>query len=411
MALVLLIALSALAAVNAVYLTLVHLDAKLGTGELQALCHVFSATGCAVTAGRFGSLFGTPIAVFGLAGAVTTMLFGVFAWLRRKKDVDPARGILLVLSAFAVVASVVMAGLSFLEASFCPFCVVWYGINGALLACAWVARDRNEGALSKLARSLPRWGLRAATIFIVTLVLSQFAYRSRASTLLAQRQEEVREGIPAFIAEVVKRGPVTVGLADAPVHGNAETSPPEVSIIEFGDFQCPHCKTLFEGLEAYLEKTERAVEIRFAHYPLDSACNPLAGDLHPFACDAARAAVCAQRQGKFFPYARAIFAHQEDLSPERLRASAATAGLSRSAFEGCMNSAASAEAVARDIQRGSELRIAATPTFFVNGYRIDGGIPPDLVETVVEGILNASGERPNSPAAAPTAPVPTAPAP
>ena len=94
--------------------------------------------------GRFGSLMGIPVSLIGLGGAAATTVVGLGAWIRRAESHDPWRSTLLGLVGLSVLASVLMAILSTLEGSYCPFCVAWYGINAGLGVTAWLARGPHQ---------------------------------------------------------------------------------------------------------------------------------------------------------------------------------------------------------------------------------------------------------------------------
>ena len=115
---------------DGVYLSLVHVDYELGKPtELAKVCSQLAPAGCLVTTGRFGSLLGIPVALWGLGGAAATAVVAGVAFVHRRERHDPWRGTTFALGAASVLASITMAMLSSLEGSYCPFCVLWYGIN------------------------------------------------------------------------------------------------------------------------------------------------------------------------------------------------------------------------------------------------------------------------------------------
>src|SRR5690606_14258655 len=119
-------------------------------------------------------------------------------------------------------------------------------------------------------------------------------------------------------------------------------------IVEFGDFECPHCRNTWEAVETYVEDTTHEVELQFVNFPLDASCNPLSGSLHPHACDAAKAAVCAQEQDRFWEYAAELFAHQSDLELDDLRSYAGALDLALEAFSACLEAPRTLERIRQD---------------------------------------------------------------
>ena len=180
------LALSLLAVADGIYLSMVHIDLEFGGGGIGQLCHRLSETGCAVTGGRFGDLLGIPVSVIGGAGAATCALLAIIALIRAGRPRDVLRDLLLTLAALSVLASVIMATLSLVEGKFCPFCVIWYGLNAGLLISSWVAitadspprglRDGLRGGLSALPRlpgALPAvgfalWGVGAGANWVLS---------------------------------------------------------------------------------------------------------------------------------------------------------------------------------------------------------------------------------------------------
>lgn len=152
---------------------------------------------------------------------------------------------------------------------------------------------------------------------------------------------------------------VAIGREDAPV-----------VIYEFADFQCPGCSQ-FAAFVAPLIK-ERLVEpglVRYVHYdfPLTS--------IHRHAFLAARAARCADEQGRFWEYHDLLYGRQPQWSEAgdaagRFIDYAAETGLDESAFESCLRSDRFAEEVTRSLRFGESLDIPGTPTLIINGKRL-----------------------------------------
>lgn len=181
-----------------------------------------------------------------------------------------------------------------------------------------------------------------------------------------------RAGAAAAGGEIVEgvdvSGDPVLGPADAPV-----------TIVEFSDFECPYCAR-FATLTAPLLRDNYGDSIRwiFVNNPLRS--------IHPRAHDAALAGECAAGQGRFWEFYDAVFARR-DLSNEGLAAVARDIGLDVDAFERCFRDAEYAEEVAADMKEGQKFYILGTPTFFINGRRLEGAQPPEAFAAVIDSIL------------------------
>ncbi|MFO0632793.1 MAG: thioredoxin domain-containing protein [Nannocystaceae bacterium] len=366
---------------DGVYLTLVHLDYEVGRAGLASACHRFSSTGCSVTAGRYGDFAGVPVATLGLGGALAIAVLAVLGWRRASRWEDPMRAGVVVLAGLAVVASVTMAVFSTLEGAWCPFCVAWYGINLAQALLAWRCRDTHLGVRDIIDDALGLPSLLAAVVFGASVTGTMLWYGARKLELEAERDAAI---IPALVAELRASPPQRVGVPDAPRKGPADA---EIVIVEFGDFECPHCRKLYEAVEATIASSPRRIAVEFAHFPLDSSCNPKVDRRHPHACGAAIAAECARRQGKFWELAAELFAHQDALEREALREYAGGIGLDVDAFDRCMVDPEVAARVTADAELGLALGITGTPTFFVNGYKWTGAMPAAVLAGVIEGLL------------------------
>jgi protein-disulfide isomerase len=134
----------------------------------------------------------------------------------------------------------------------------------------------------------------------------------------------------------------------------------QVTIVEFSDFECPHCGRSHPIINQILREHEGQVRVFFRHYPLSS---------HPRAMPAARAAVAAGEQGRFWEMADLLFSHQRRLEDEDLERYAAELGLHLERFRAAMRSPETQARIERDREEGRRLGVDATPTFFVNGRR------------------------------------------
>jgi hypothetical protein len=140
-----------------------------------------------------------------------------------------------------------------------------------------------------------------------------------------------------------------------------------VTIVEFSDFECGHCKLAYEGLKQALPIYGDQVQVRFHHYPLDGACNAAMppGGGHKYACLAAMAAECADAQGKFWQYHDNALRASAGVS--RARISCATPPISASTaitFVACLDSDAPRAAIRQDVASGTKLGIDSTPTLY-----------------------------------------------
>ena len=167
--------------------------------------------------------------------------------------------------------------------------------------------------------------------------------------------------------------------------GKAFTRGPKhapVTIIEFSDFQCPFCKALLPVINELMGKYPEKLQWVFMDFPIPS--------LHPTAPKAHEAARCAGEQGRFWEYHDLLFEYAPRHSPEKLTQYARELRLSGSVFSDCLASNKYQAEVARDVEEGTRLGVAGTPTLFINGRSLDGGNPMTELPKLIESELGSN---------------------
>jgi len=137
-----------------------------------------------------------------------------------------------------------------------------------------------------------------------------------------------------------------------------------VTLIEFTDYECPACRQAYAEVAEVLAQYAGRIRFAYRQFPLP---------IHRSAKGAAVAAVCADHQGKLYPFSDILFAGAEvKLTRDDMVHAAADLRLDMNAFMACLDATSTREAVARDVMDGDALGVTETPTFFVNGTMIDG---------------------------------------
>lgn len=153
-----------------------------------------------------------------------------------------------------------------------------------------------------------------------------------------------------------------------------------VTIVEFSDFQCPHCKEAAPVVEQLLAAEPKARFV-FQNYPLPS---------HNWAAKAANYADCIGRSSNdaFWKFSQKVFAAQAEITEanadEKLKAAAADAGADAAAAATCAAKPETAERVGKSLELGKSVGVSGTPTVFVNGRRLNLGMPADVLKQIVE---------------------------
>jgi protein-disulfide isomerase len=158
-----------------------------------------------------------------------------------------------------------------------------------------------------------------------------------------------------FSADRVK----SIDTADSPSKGPASAP---VTIVEWADFECPHCRHAAPRLEKIVDAYPGKVRLVYKFYPLQA---------HVHGESAARAAVAAMKQGKFWQMHHTLFEHQEAMEPRDIEKYAKEIDVDFAKWKADWESEATADRVSRDRKQGDVVTISGTPTVYINGREYD----------------------------------------
>jgi predicted DsbA family dithiol-disulfide isomerase len=167
----------------------------------------------------------------------------------------------------------------------------------------------------------------------------------------------------------------SIDVHDAPLRGDPGAP---IAIVEFSDFQCPHCKHTQPALERILEEYPQ-VKLYFKNYPISRA--------HPYAQLAAQAALAAGKQGKFWQFHDKLFkGDQEKEALPDLERYARELKLDIPRWKKDIDG--QQDKVLRDRGDGEKVNIDATPTLFINGRKFRGPPVYDEIKDWIDEELN-----------------------
>ncbi len=142
----------------------------------------------------------------------------------------------------------------------------------------------------------------------------------------------------------------------------------KVTLIEYGDFQCPACKSYHPILQELKSSHGDRIKFQFRHYPLVQ--------IHPNAFIGSRAAEAAGKQGKFFEMHDLLYENQDTWSQSSnptamMENYAQQLGLNLDQFKTDMNSSGVADVINADVKAGQAIKANSTPTFVLNNRKIE----------------------------------------
>ena len=252
------------------------------------------------------------------------------------------------------------------------------GIAGA----SWVAsRPAMHGPRSPLSAPLLIAGGAFAGIGLtVSLLISSLAFSGRAleeAKLGALGTVLLAPLLGWTVLRVVRRLPASVrarqiaGTSEDILDLSEEVDPevdhirgPEdapVTLVEYGDFECPYCGQAEQVIRELLTSAGDDVRYVWRHLPLN--------DVHPNAQLAAEASEAAGAQGRFWEMHDILLEHQDELQPRALEAFAGVLGVDAERFASDLHHRRYAPRVSRDVASADESGVSGTPSFFINGRR------------------------------------------
>jgi protein-disulfide isomerase len=167
-----------------------------------------------------------------------------------------------------------------------------------------------------------------------------------------------------------------------------------VLIVKFTDFQCPMCGTTYKDfkpiLDRYQSEVPGAVKLVSKMYPLQPECNAnIPRPFHSAACDAAAAWIMARGKGRGDAMEDWLYTNQAMFSPAFVRDGARTVGLIP---DFAIQYPVVLEQIKADVGLGRLMGVTSTPTFFINGVRVVGGLAPQYFDWAIAAELKKAGK-------------------
>ncbi|HEY7285343.1 MAG TPA: vitamin K epoxide reductase family protein [Vicinamibacterales bacterium] len=354
----------------------------------RSFCDVSERISCTqVYSSRFSMAFGIPVAIFGAIWFSVAALLSVGGLTAPESVRESVPGYLFVLSTLALSVILYLGYISlFVIKAVCLLCLTTYAaVIGLFLV--------SGAATSIPMKSLPKRATRdlrvlAASPLAIALVVLFFA---GAATTVAffPREGTSASGDPGSL---VAPAPTQDQRSEferwyssqprVPLVLSAEGA--KVLIVKFNDFQCPACGQSYLSYKPVLAKYEAdrpgAVKVILKDYPLNRDCNDaLPQTIHPAACDAAVAVRLAGN--KIEAMEEWLYTHQPSMTSPSVRQAAKDIAQIND-FDA--RYAATLNLVKNDVALGRQLGVRQTPTFFINGVKIEGALPPQYFEEAIK---------------------------
>jgi uncharacterized membrane protein len=342
---------------------------------------------------RYGSFAGIPVAlggVFWFAFVTILLVAGGRAVGTFRENVP---GYVFAASTLALAAVLYLAYASFFVLkAFCVLCVITYvAVAGIFIV--------SGGATSIAMNTLPRRAWRDLRSLVATpaALFVALIFVAGAGTSVALFPHEATEGGEAqappekVITDQVRSEFERWFLAQPRVNLPVDREGAKVVVVKFNDYQCPPCRHTYMEYKSVFAKYEAsdpgAVKVVTKDYPLEPECNfNVPSAVHPTACESAVAVRLAREKGRAHEMEEWLFQNQARLNENPSAAPQAVRDAVRQVagvqdFDA--RYASTLKDVQVDISLGGSLQVSSTPTFFVNGRMIKGGLPPQLMDQAI----------------------------
>ena len=344
-----------------------------------SFCDVNATVSCTqVYASQYGTFAGVSVAVFGVIwfALATLLVLAALAGSSSVRESAPAYLFAASTIGLAVVLYLGYASL-FILGLVCIVCVATYAvvialflISGAVTSVPMMSVPRRAVADMKALRRSPL-AMALAALFVIGTASALAFFPRQTSSVVAQNQPGAAPAPTdqARIAEFIR-----FYNAQPRMTLNIPADGAKVLIVKFNDYLCPACGESFRAYKSVLAKYEAsdpgAVRLVTRDFPLESECNT--GGPHPAACEAAVAVRLARAKGRAEALEEYLFANQSGMTADKVKQAARDVGQVTD-FDARYQ--ATLEGVKADAAYGRQLGIGSTPTFFINGVKLDGMLP------------------------------------
>jgi uncharacterized membrane protein/protein-disulfide isomerase len=350
-----------------------------------SFCDINASVSCTqVYASQYGTFAGVSVAVFGVIWfAFATLL--VLAAMRGSPAARESAPAYLFGASTIGLAVVLYLGYAslFVLGLVCILCVVTYAsvivlflISGAVTSVPMMSVPRRAlHDLKSLRQSALAMAL--AALFVVGTASALAFFPRETSSVVAATNGSQEAAAGAAVANEQTRLAEFLRFYNAQprLTLNVPADGAKVLIVKFNDYLCPACGESFRAYKSVLAKYEAsdpgAVRFVTRDFPLESECNT--GGPHPAACEAAVAVRLAREKGKAEALEEYLFANQSGMTADKVKQAAREVGQVTD-FDARYQ--ATLEKVKADAAYGRQLGVGSTPTFFINGVKLDGMMAP-----------------------------------
>lgn len=354
------------------YLAYRHYMINLSELPEKSICTINDYFDCdTVSISAYSKFLGIPIALWGAITNFLTLMLFLYYSFGSSKDALLGRFVLL-MGGGILSASIVMAVLSITKMNvFCLFCIATYIVSiitfiGLMKLIPGPYFNFFSNDIKEIITT--RRGLIGFLIAIplITLFTNSIMWDSFG--------KRAKKGIEEALAYWKTESPIDVDIKYSLHKGSTQS---KMTIIEFADYSCPHCKAAAHSIKLFL-KAHPDVSFYFLVFPLDGMCNSEIPHSREYPCLIAKTVFCADKYNKTWETHDWFFDKQSEIRSRNnfdssLIQMTKELNLNLEQINNCIESEEAKEAIAYQIEQGKKAQIQGTPSFFINQQRLTSG--------------------------------------
>ena len=377
------------------YLANRHFDLKFGEVNTHSLCNINATFNCeAVSASKFAEFLGVPMAIWGAFTNIALLAMMIFRPLAEPAKYTTTRRNLLLFSGFIAFVSIVMGSIStFLLSALCPVCMLTYLLSFIGFFGLWAGLPKQPTSRHSVPTNFAFGDFLPLVYAAIFIGLGGMI----ASDQIKQGYgaDRLKQMIPDAVNGWEQSAAHPIAMLE-PLTGGASPTAAKMTIFEFADYRCPHCKHAAPVMKAFVASHPLA-RLEFQAWPLDGECNTSMNQTNGASCMLARIVYCAQKTGDNAAGWRAseyIYDTQDAYfsGTEAIHATiptiAAKAGVDAAQLQACTDSPDTKSMVSKQSAIGTALNLQGTPGIYVNGKEVPSGLGQSMpvLEAIYERI-------------------------
>ncbi len=341
----------------------------------QSFCALSKAINCdTVSQSSYSVLWNLPVAIWGVVGYLFFLILSFFG-------LAPSVGHRRIWSlcfAVAVAFSLASAAFAWISMfrirSYCILCIGTYAINFLLVYFSWIIRRRFQiepirpAIINDIRFLIAKRNVSVPVFlwFAVGLMLSVLFFPDHWNVRILAEAADVKTGMTSD-------GHPWIGAEN-----------PALEIVEFADYLCFQCKKMHHHLRKLVAQHPDAIRLIHRNYPMDHQFNPIVAEpFHEGAGKMAILAIHAAAIGKFWAMNDTLFNLAGADRRIDLNETARQAGMDSRTLAAALEHGPYLQRLLFEIRDGMKLGIVGTPSYLVNGKIYEGGLPPEVLASIL----------------------------